>query len=122
MTAAEKILALCKERKIAVSKLERELGFANGYIKGAKDGKISAERVMKIGDYFGVPYHEIDEETFDKDKSVYYIDRETASLAQVLFDNPDLRILMDAARGVAPKDLRLVAQMLERFKETNPDG
>ena len=122
MTAAEKILALCKERKIAVSKLERELGFANGYIKGAKDGKISAERVMKIGDYFGVPYHQIDEETFDKDKSVYYIDRETASLAQELFDNPDLRILMDAARGVAPKDLQLVAQMLERFKESNPDG
>ena len=122
MTRYEKIKTLCKERGITITGLERELGFANGYIKGAKDGKISAERVMKIGDYFGVPYHEIDEETFDKDKSVYYIDRETASLAQELFDNPDLRILMDAARGVAPKDLRLVAQMLERFKETNPDG
>ena len=52
----------------------------------------------------------------------YYLDKETAEMAQELFDNPDLRILFDAARDAKPENLQLAAEMLRRFKETNPDG
>ena len=52
----------------------------------------------------------------------YYLDKETAEMAQQLFDNPDLRILFDAARDAKPENLQLAAEMLRRFKETNPDG
>lgn len=53
---------------------------------------------------------------------VYYTDPETAQLAQEVFDNPDLRILFSAARDAKPEDIKLAADMLRRFKETNPDG
>jgi transcriptional regulator with XRE-family HTH domain len=52
----------------------------------------------------------------------YYLNPETAKMAQQLFDDPDLRLLFDAAKGSKPEDLRMAADMLLRFKKTNPDG
>lgn len=52
----------------------------------------------------------------------YYLDPQAAAIAQELLDNPDLRVLFDAARDVKPENLQLAAEMLKRMKETNPDG
>lgn len=52
----------------------------------------------------------------------YYVYGDTAEFAQELFENPDMRVLFDAARGSKSQDLKLVANMLRRLKETNPDG
>jgi len=52
----------------------------------------------------------------------YYFTDETAAAAQELFDNKDLRALMDAGRGCKPEQIQLAAEMLRRFKETNTDG
>ena len=46
----------------------------------------------------------------------YYTNPETAKLAQELFDNPDMRILFDAARDSEPKDLQMAADLLKRLK------
>ena len=55
MTSVELVLKLCKDRKIPVSHLERDLGFSNGYIGGLRKGSIPYDRACKIADYFGVP-------------------------------------------------------------------
>ena len=52
----------------------------------------------------------------------WYINNETAKAAQEAFDDPNLRILFDAARGSRPEDIQIAAEMLERLKRTNPDG
>lgn len=52
----------------------------------------------------------------------YYLKRDTARVAQEIFDNPDLRILFDAAKDSRPEDLRTAAALLRRFKETNPES
>lgn len=57
-----------------------------------------------------------------KEDSPYYLNPETAQIAQQVFDDPNLRILFDAARDVKPENIRLAAEMLKRFKETNPNG
>lgn len=36
MNAVERVKAICKERKIRISKLESDLGFGNAYISGLK--------------------------------------------------------------------------------------
>lgn len=48
--------------------------------------------------------------------SAYYMNPETAEIAQEVFDNPDLRLLFDAAKDSKPEDLRMAADMLKRFK------
>lgn len=57
-----------------------------------------------------------------KSKPAYYFDPETARVAQEVYDNPDLRILFDAARDAKPQDIKMAADLLQRFKETNPDA
>lgn len=54
MNTVERIKALCKERKTPVSRLEKELGFANGYIGQLKKGTVPNDRLMKIADFFNV--------------------------------------------------------------------
>ena len=54
MNSVERVKALCKERKIAISKLERDLGFSNGYIGQLRKGVFPADRLDAIANYFGV--------------------------------------------------------------------
>lgn len=49
-------------------------------------------------------------------KKAYYFDKETGDKAQELFENPDMRILFDAARNSKPEDLQMAADLLKRLK------
>ena len=59
---------------------------------------------------------------WEEEEPAYYLNEETARIAQEVFDDPDLRMLFSASRNARPEDIRLAAEMLRRFKETNPDG
>jgi hypothetical protein len=54
-----KIKLLCKERKVPISKMERELSFPRGYI--FQWGKIEpgVQKVKKVADYLGVSIEEL---------------------------------------------------------------
>lgn len=52
----------------------------------------------------------------------YYINEETAQIAQQIYDDPDLHALFDAARDSDPEDMKMAADLLKRLKKTNPDG
>lgn len=54
MNSVELVKKICKERNIAISKLERDCGFGNGYIRGLREGKFPSDRLAKIADYLGV--------------------------------------------------------------------
>lgn len=49
-------------------------------------------------------------------QSGWYLNPETARLAQEAFDNPDLRMLMDSSRDLSPEDLKILIGMAERLK------
>lgn len=54
MNFSEKIRFLCKEKGIRVSRLEKDLGFGNGYILTLKD-KMPTDRAVKIAEYLDLP-------------------------------------------------------------------
>lgn len=54
MNSVERVKKLCKENKIPISKLERDLGFSNGYIGQLRKGVFPDDRLAKIAEYFGV--------------------------------------------------------------------
>lgn len=126
MDAVERIILICKERKIPLARLEKDLCFANGYMRKLKEGKIPADRLFSIAEYLKVsPEYLLTGQNSEKESisgKKYYFDDATAEKAQELFDNPDMRILFDAARDSKPKDLQMAADLLERLKGTNPDG
>ena len=52
-----------------------------------------------------------------EDRQTYYLNPETAQLAQEIHDNPDLRILMDASRKLSPDDIKFVVDLVSRMKK-----
>ena len=55
MSTYEVIKQLCDEHGIALTALEKELGFGRGSLGKLKSGGTSAKRLQKIADYFDVP-------------------------------------------------------------------
>lgn len=51
MNAVERVKLICKERKIPISRLETDCGFANGYIGQLKKGTFPDDRLRKISEY-----------------------------------------------------------------------
>lgn len=56
MNTVERVRQECKEKKIPISRLEKECGFSNGYIRNLREGKIPADRLKKISAFLNVPY------------------------------------------------------------------
>ncbi len=54
MDSVERVKSICKERKIPISKLEKDCGFANGYIGQLRKGTFPADRLAKIADYLSL--------------------------------------------------------------------
>ena len=54
MNDVEKVKQVCKERKIPISKLEKDLGFANGYVGQLKKGYFPSDRAAMISAYLGI--------------------------------------------------------------------
>ena len=54
MDSVELVKNICKERKIPISRLEKECGFSNGYIRKLKEGKFPTDRIQNISDYLGI--------------------------------------------------------------------
>ena len=54
MNSVERVKALCKERKIPISKLEKDLGFSNGYIGQLRKGVFPSDRLIVIASYLDV--------------------------------------------------------------------
>ena len=54
MNSVDRVKKICKDRKIPISKLERELGFSNGYISQLRKGVFPADRLVLIADYLRV--------------------------------------------------------------------
>lgn len=82
-------------------------------IKAPRMGKIDA--MCKI---FGIKRSEF---VGENDTVAYYLNPETAEMAQQLFEDKDLRVLFDAARDSSPEDLQMAAELLRRLKGTNPN-
>lgn len=54
MNCVERVRAICSDRKIPISRLERDLGFSNGYIAQLRKGIFPADRLAMIAEYLSV--------------------------------------------------------------------
>ncbi len=116
MDGVELVKKICKERKIPISRLERDCGFSNGYIRKLQEGKFPSDRLLKIAQYLDVPFSYLMTGEEKEDSKRYYLNDETAEMAQKLFENRDLRVLFDAAKDASPEDLKTTYDMLMALK------
>ena len=51
----------------------------------------------------------------------YYYNNDAREMAQFMFDNPEYRVLFDAARNVKKEDIEFVRQMIDRMTKNYED-
>lgn len=109
---------LCKEKGVTAYKVCKETGLTTATISNWKAGRYTPkqEKMQKIADYFGVSLEYLmTGKTKEGDKK-YYLNDETAQMAQTLFENKELRVLFDAAKDASPEDLKTTYDMLMALK------
>lgn len=112
MNSVDRVKKLCKERKIPISKLEKDLGYSNGYIGQLKKGVFPDDRLQSIAEYLDISI----EYLLNGQEQDYYSNPKTAQMAQRIFENKELRLLFDTAQDAQPEDLEAVHSMLLALK------
>lgn len=54
-STVEIVRAICKEKRIPVSRLEQDLGYGNGYLNPKKASSIPSNRLAEIARYLNTP-------------------------------------------------------------------
>jgi len=104
MNSVERVKQLCKERKIPISRLEKDLGFANGYIGQLRKGTFPDDRLLKIAEYLNISASYTDE------TQTGTADRDTISAG--LSVPKEVKLNMRDQRDIA-KDLDNIMQKLQ---------
>lgn len=110
MNAVERVKSICKERKIPISKLETDCGFANGYIGQLRKGTFPNDRLTTIASYLDVP------ERLITHGEIENISKETAKLDSKLmylsYEVKEYALKMDK---LSEKDKKYVFDMIDRL-------
>ena len=72
------------------------------------------DKIEMMANYFGISKADLVEEHTDKDE--YYIDPQTARIAQDIKDSKELSALFDVGRSMSPEDLQTVYQLALALK------
>lgn len=95
--------------------VSRALGFHPSVISDWKRGKATPkyDKLKQIADFFGVTVEYL---TTGEKQEGYYINPQTADMAQQIYENKDLRLLFDVAKDVTPEQLKILQQMALSWK------
>ncbi len=112
----KKFERLLERDNITPYRVYKDTGISTATLSDWKNGKSQPkkDKIEKLCEYFNVPlsyFYGEEEET-----SKYYLNDETAAIAQDIFENKELRLLFDAARDAEPEDLTAVHGMLLALK------
>lgn len=118
MATIDVIRALCTKNNTSIKALEKELGFSNGSL--AKASTIKDDRLQKIAEYFNVS---VDYLMTGEEQNGYYLNEETAKLAQEMFEDEDMRSLFDMKRNMPPERFKAHMEFMKSLykQETGED-
>lgn len=109
---------LLKKFDVKASDVSKATGINQTVFSEWKKGKSTpkVDKRRKIADYFGVSLEYLDTGKEKDGGEKYYLNDETAQMAQDIFENKELRLLFDTARNAQPEDLKAVHDMLLALK------
>ena len=109
---------LCAENGVTPYRVCKETGITTASISNWKAGRYTPkqDKLQKIADFFGVSIEYLMTGEEKEGGERYYLNEETAEMAQTLFGNRNLRVLFDAAKDASPEDLKTTYDMLMALK------
>ena len=109
---------LLQKHGVSTYKVSKETGIAQSVFSSWKNGISTPkqDKMQKIADYFNVSLEYLMTGVEKEGGEKYYLNDETAKMAQDIFENKELRMLFDTARDAEPEDLQAVHNMLLDLK------
>ena len=123
MARGERIKQLREKFGLTQDELAEKLGTTKQTIYKYETGVITnipSDKIEEMAALFGVAPSYLmgwDTDPNNGQQEGYYVDAETAALAQAAYEDPELRMLMDAKKDLSPDDLNLVINMIKSLKE-----
>ena len=109
---------LLQKHGVSTYKVSKDTGIAQSVFSSWKNGISTPkqDKMQKIADYFNVSIEYLMTGKEKEGGETYYLNEETANMAQKIFENKKLRMLFDAAQDASPDDLQTVHSMLLALK------
>lgn len=110
---------LLKSTGVTAYRVSKETGISTATLTQWKKGISTPkqDKLQKIADYFNVSLDYLTTGVEKEGGEKYYLNDETAEMAQTLFENKNLRVLFDAAKDASPEDLKTTYDMLMALKK-----
>lgn len=116
MNSVERVRSICKERKIPISKLEKDLGFANGYIAQLRKGVFPADRLSAIAEYLSVSSDYLIYGEENKKTPLVNEDQELTEYLEVLKTRPEMRMLFQLSKDATKEDVEAAVRIIEALR------
>ena len=109
---------LCILNGVRPGTVSKETGISTATLTSWKQGKYTPkqDKLQLIADYFNVSLEYLMTGKEKEGGEIYYLNEETTSMAQKIFENKELRLLFDAAQDAEPEDLQTIHSMLLALK------
>lgn len=110
-----------KELGLSQEELAKKTGYTNrSSIAKIENGEVDIpqSKILAFAKALEIPAGDLMGEEINE----YYIDPETAELAQQIFENRELRLLINDARDASPDDIKMAHEMLLALKRKEKNG
>lgn len=112
MTSVERVKKICKERRIPIYRIEKDLGFANGYIGQLRKGTFPNDRLALIAQYLNVTIEELMD---DDTRAILTTSSSDASAPQL--ENVYLSFAKEAQdAGIDPEDIKNALELIKKIR------
>lgn len=114
------IRKLRKQHGLTMKELAQKVGVSEGTISRWESGEIANMKrnyIAALSKVFSIPPTDFLDISDNRDAEQYYIDPEVAEYANKLKDNPDMRLLFDAAEDMSKDDIDFVVNLIEGLKK-----
>lgn len=109
---------LMKSKGCTAYQVSKATGIAQSTLSDWKSGKSTpkSDKIKTLAEYFGVTPEYLMTGKNLEPKQGYYLNDETAAIAQKIFENKELRMLFDVSQDATPDDLLTVRDMMLALK------
>ena len=117
MNSVERVKGICKERNIPISRLEKDLGYANGYIGQLRKGVLPDDRLLEIASYLDVSIDYLLTGEDQKERPLVNGDEELTEYLEMLKNRSECRMLFKLAKGATKEDVEQAVKIIEALRK-----
>ena len=113
---------LMKKKGASFSEIARQTGMRPSTLTDWRAGRYTPkqDKLQRIADYFGVSLEYL--MTGKKDDDGYYLNPETAKIAQEMFEDKEIRSLFHMKRNMDPEKFQAHYEMMKKlYKMEHPE-